>query len=244
MQLTRSTFTSLTIRIFAISATCLCLNACETLSEFDDLLNPAQSTELGTSTIAAGLREALTVGAGRVVNSLGAENGFLDSKFHIPLPDKLKKAQEVAGRFGMSGIFDDLEVQLNRAAEAATPKARDLFVDAIKAMTFMDVMNIYQGADDAATQYLQRTTAEQLNLQMRPVVDQGLNQVGAVSTFKDLATQYNRLPLVKPVDADISGHVLKYASTALFAELAKEEAAIRNEPVKRTTELLRRVFRS
>ena len=109
----------------------------------------SSSGELTDQTIARGLKEALTVGSGRVVDTLGAQGGFLDGAFRIPLPDKLQDAQEVAARFGLSKPFDELEVRMNRAAEAATPKARELFVGAIRQMSFSDVMSIYRGGDDA-----------------------------------------------------------------------------------------------
>ncbi|NOX49686.1 MAG: DUF4197 domain-containing protein [Gammaproteobacteria bacterium] len=227
----------------AVTAITVCLSACETLPNLAGLLDPTtDSSTLTSSTIAQGLREALTLGSARVVDSLGVDGGYLNSSFHIPLPAKLRQAQQIAQRFGLGGAFDDLEIRLNRAAEAAAPKARSLFVEAVRQMTFDDVMQIYRGPDDAATRYLERTTTAKLTEQMQPIIDQSLSQVGAVQTLQNLTDRYNRLPLVKPINADITGHVLGYAKTALFTELAKEEAAIRNDPVKRTTTLLKRVF--
>jgi hypothetical protein len=221
----------------------LILGGCESLPELAQVLKvPTADDVLSTQTIAAGLREALEVGSGRAVDSLGRPGGFFRSSFHVPLPETLRQAQEVAERFGLSGVFDEMEVKLNRAAEAAAPKAQALFVSAIRQLTFEDVMAIYQGGDDAATRYLKRTTSAQLRAEMQPIVDASLAEVGAVTTFKTLAEQYNRLPLVTPVDADLTGHVLGYASNALFSRLAREEAAIRKNPAKRTTELLRQVF--
>ena len=128
------------------------------------------------------------------------------------------------------------------SAEAAVPRAKSLFVTAIRQLTFQDVLAIYRGPNDAATRYLEQTTAATLRAQMRPIVDDSLSEVGALNTFRTLADQYNRLPLVAPIDADLTSHVLDHASTALFAQVAKEEAAIREDPAKRTTELLREVF--
>jgi hypothetical protein len=221
----------------------LLIGGCESLPELSKVLSvPTAEDVLSTQTIAAGLREALEVSSDRAVDSLGRPGGFFRSAFHVPLPDTLRQAQEVAGRFGLSGIFDEMELKLNRAAEAAVPKAQALFINAIRQLTFADVMSIYHGGDDAATRYLKRTTSAQLRAEMQPIVDSSLAEVGAVSTFKELAGQYNRLPLVTPVDADLTGHVLRFASDAVFARLAREEAAIRRNPAKRTTELLRQVF--
>jgi len=216
---------------------------CESLPELNQVLKvPGAEQALSTETIAAGLREALEVGAGQAVRELGRPDGFLDSRFHIPLPDSLQQARDIAGRFGLAGMFDEMELQLNRAAEAAAPKAQRLFVEAIRQLTFDDVMSIYRGPEDAATRYLRRTTSAELDIQMRPIVDASLAEVGALNTFRSLAEQYNRLPLVAPIDADLTSHVLEYADDALFTLVAREEAAIRRNPAKRTTELLQRVF--
>jgi hypothetical protein len=218
-------------------------SACESMPELSQVLNvPTAEDVLSTETIAAGLREALSVGSERAVSRLGRPGGFLESSFHIPLPDSLREARDVAVRFGLAGIFDDLEIRLNRAAEAAAPKAQRLFVSAVRQLTFEDVMGIYSGPDDAATQYLRRTTAPELRREMRPIVDSALAEVGALNTFKSLADQYNRLPLVTPIDADLTRYVLDRASDALFTQVAREEAAIRRNPAKRTTELLQQVF--
>jgi hypothetical protein len=218
---------------------------CESLPELGEVLSiPVGDEVLSTETIASGLREALTVGSQRAVSELGRPDGFLKSAFHIPLPDSLNEAKEVAGRFGLTGIFDEMEIKLNRAAEAAAPKAAELFAAAVRQLTFDDVLAIYHGPDDAATRFLERTTSSELRSQMRPIVDASLAEVGALNTFRMMAAQYNRLPLVAPIDADLTHHVLDHASNALFTQMAGEEAAIRRNPAKRTTELLRRVFGS
>ncbi len=224
------------------------MSGCENMDVVEDILSQRGASGSGANgglsseTIAEGLREALVVGSGRVVDVLGVEDGFLKSAFHIPLPEKLQDAQRIAGRFGLSKPFDELEMRMNRAAEAATPKARELFVDAIRRMSFRDAMSIYRGGDDAATTYLRGTTGEALEDEMRPVIDRSLEDVGAASTLKDLISRYNALPLVEPIEADLSGHVLGFANDAIFTRLAEEEAAIRKNPVKRTTELLQTVF--
>lgn len=222
---------------------------CESMPDLTQVLDSTNQNSgqtggaLSTQTIAAGLREALEVGSERAVTSLGRTDGFLNSAFHIPLPETLRQAQDLSKRFGLSGLFDDMEVKLNRAAEVAAPEALSLFVSAIRQLSFSDVMAIYQGPDDAATRYLERTTGSALQSKMRPIIDDSLSEVGAAATFNTLASQYNRIPAVTPIEADLSTYVLRHASSAIFSQLASEEAAIREDPVKRTTELLRQVFR-
>jgi len=233
------------LRTLVLAAFLVLLQGCESTGSLGDLLGTSTAGTgqgLSNETIANGLREALTVGSGRVVDSLGAEDGFLKSAFHIPLPQKLQDARGVASKFGLAGPFDELELKMNRAAEQAAPQARDLFVSSIKQMSFQDVLAIYRGPEDSATQYLKANTGERLKTQMRPVIDNSLAEVGAVQTFNGLIKKYNALPLVTPVNADMSGHVLEYAQNAVFTQLATEEAAIRKNPLKRSTELLRKVF--
>ena len=198
---------------------------------------------LPASEIAAGLQEALTVGARRVVSQLGRSGGFSeDPAIRIPLPDSLRHAQTLLGNFGLSGLFDDLELRLNRAAEAATPKARRLFVDAISQMTLEDARAIYNGPDDAATRYFQSAMTPDLTTAMTPVVNDSLAEVGAIAAYDSALSRYHDLPLVPDVKANLSEHVVQKALDGIFHYLAQEEAAIRTQPVARTTELLKRVF--
>jgi len=198
---------------------------------------------LTDSEIGSGLREALRIGSARVVDQVSAPGGFeTDSLIHIPLPDNLQKAQRMLGRLGMSNQLDELEVRLNRAAEQASVKAKDLFVDAIAAMTMDDVRNILSGPDDAATQFFRRQMSPGLTAEMRPVVDRTLSEVGAIQTYEETVGEFSRVPLIPDLRTDLTNHVLQLGLDGIFHYLAVEEAAIRNNPAKRTTELLQKVF--
>ena len=144
---------------------------------------------------------------------------------------------------GMSGMVDDLDVRMNRAAEAATPIAKDLIIQAIQGLSFEDAAAILRGPNDAATRYLRRKTAKPLAQKMRPIVDQQLKDAGAVQAFESVAGEYRSLPFVGgALDVDLTGHVITYAEQAIFLYLGKEEAAIRTNPAARTTSLLKSVF--
>lgn len=198
---------------------------------------------LTDSEIGSGLREALRIGSARVVDQVSTPGGFeSDSLIHIPLPDNLQKAQRMLGRLGMSNQLDELETRLNRAAEQASVKAKDLFVDAIAAMTLDDVRNILNGPDDAATQFFRRQMSPGLTAEMRPVVDRTLSEVGAIQTYEETVGEFSRVPLIPDLRTDLTNHVLKLGLDGIFHYLAVEEAAIRNNPAKRTTELLQKVF--
>ncbi len=203
------------------------------------------ASALSESEIADGLKEALKVGTETVVSQLGATDGFLaDPDIHIPLPKSLERAQKRLDTIGLGNLGNDLEERLNRAAEAATPRARALFVSAIQDMTLDDARGILNGPDDSATQYLRGKMSEQLSADMKPVVDDTLAQAGALDAYDSFAGRYEQIPfvLVPDVKADLTDHVTERALDGIFHYVAKEEAAIRQNPVKRTTDILKKVF--
>jgi len=196
---------------------------------------------------AQGLREALSIASGRVTAQLGQADGYLgDPNIRIPLPGFLGDAQGALRRVGMADLFDDLEVRLNRAAEAAAPRAKPLFQSAVSEMSVDDAVGIVRGADDAATRYFQDRMTPRLRAEFRPVVSVALEGAGAIAAFDRAAARYAKIPFTPSLGAsakaDLIDHGVDASLDGLFFYLAREEAAIRNEPVKRTSEILRRVF--
>jgi len=209
----------------------------------DNFAESKNKEELTVGEIGAGLRETLRIGTENVVSRLGQFDGFnADSAIHIPLPEDFKKVKTVLNKIGMSGLLDNLELKLNRAAEVATPKAKELFWLAIREMTLDDVKAIYKGPEDAATRYFQRKMSLPLSKQMHPVVEESLSEVDAIKTYDDVMKQYQSIPFVPDVKADLTGFVIEKGMDGIFYYLAKAEADIRKDPAKRTTDLLKRVF--
>lgn len=203
----------------------------------------AETSELTVEDVTGGLKEALRVGTGNVVSRLGQPDGFnLDPDIHIPLPGELERVKKLLEKVGMDATLVDLETRLNRAAEIATPRAQALFLQAIGDMTLDDAMAIYNGPPDAATQYFRTRMAAPLAADMTPVVEGSLADAGAVQVFNQVMERYNAIPFAPQVDADLSAYVVEKGTDGIFFYLAREEAAIRANPAKRTTELLRRVF--
>lgn len=203
----------------------------------------ADGNVLTRDEMAAGLKDALRVGTENVVEQLGRIDGFnADPQIHIPLPQSLIRVQSTLSTLGMAQMLDELELRLNRAAEAATPKAKRLFWNGVEEMTLEDVKGIYEGPDDAATQYFRRTMSPQLALEMRPIVEQSLAEVGALRSYDQIMGRYRSLPFVPDVRADLTEYVVERGMDGIFYYLGREEAAIRRDPAKRTTELLQRVF--
>ena len=198
---------------------------------------------LTSGEIAGGLRDALRVGAERVVATLGKADGFNKaSDVHIPLPGSLKTVQSMLGKVGMSSLVDDLELKLNRAAEAAVPKAKKLFGDAISEMSIEDAKKILNGPNDSATRYFQGKMSATLARDMKPIVNSQLSRVGAIASYDKMIGQYKSIPFVPDAKANLTDHVLDKAIAGVFLYLGREEAAIRENPAKRTTELMQKVF--
>jgi len=209
----------------------------------DNFAKSTNKDQLTTGEIGAGLKEALRIGTENVVSQLGQFDGFnADSAIHIPLPKNFKKVKKVLNKIGMSSLLDKLELKLNRAAEIATPKAKKLFWTAITQMTLDDVKAIYKGPEDAATSYFKRKMTPPVAKLMRPVVEESLSEVKAVQAYDDVMGQYQSFPFVPDVKADLTGFVVEKGMDGIFYYLAKEEADIRKDPAKRTTDLLKRVF--
>ena len=157
------------------------------------------------------------------------------------------QAQKMMANFGLSGMLDDLELRLNRAAETAAPYAKELFVTAITAMTLDDANGILKGPNDAATRYFEGKMTPQLVQTFRPVISQHLEKSGAFRALDDVNNGLASIPLAsslqKTAKDSLIDHGLDYALSGLFHYVAKEEAAIRANPTKRTTDLLKKVFK-
>jgi len=205
--------------------------------------SPAAGAQLSVGDIGSGLKEALKVGTERVVGILGRPDGFNESgDVHIPLPGVLATVKGALDRVGAGAMADDLELRLNRAAEAAVPRTKQLFWDAIQQMTLDDARKIYEGPTDSATQYFRGKMSAPLATSMKPIVDEELAQAGAVRAYDAMIGRYKAIPFMPDARADLTDYVLGKAVDGIFLYLGREEAAIRENPAKRSTALLQRVF--
>lgn len=199
---------------------------------------------IGDKQAQAALRQMLNDGTVASVEKLGKTDGYWgDSLVRIPLPKTLAKAQKLAKPLGLSGVFDELHLRINRGAEQAAPLARDLFHDAIKSMTIKDAVGIITGAPTAGTQYLQKTTTPRLTTAFTPIVENALQSAGAVTYF-DRAVKRNNLKNLVKTDAKtyLGKYAVGYALEGLFHYIGVEETAIRRSPAKRGSQILKAVF--
>jgi len=207
---------------------------------------PTGSKPLTTAEITEGLKEALKVGAKNSAGLASQTDGFFkNSQLFIPFPPEAEKVKSTLIKAGFTKQVDEFTLTLNRAAEEATKKALPIFVDAITSMSISDAMGILKGEDNAATEYLKRTTSSQLQTAFKPIARDAINKVNLTSYWEPLATNYNRITLLtggKAVNPNLEDYVTQKAIDGLFILIAKEEKSIRENPAARVTDILKRVF--
>jgi len=228
------------------AALCGCTYATAQLDEIfkkaDEAVAHRDSSNLSDSKITAGLKQALQVSTGRAVALTGKPDGFLKNEaIKILLPPRLQTVGRGLRMVGMGGRVDELEVGMNRAAEQATPQAKQIFLAALRRMTFDDARQILSGDDTAATEYFKRTSSSDLTTAFSPIVHQSMEQVGVVQ-------QYDRVVRNSPMGSALTGqfdldkYVVEKTLDGLFYMLGEEEKKIRKSPAARTTALLKEVF--
>jgi hypothetical protein len=190
-----------------------------------------------------GLKLALNQGVTKAVDVLGTTDGFLGNKdVKIPLPDSLKKVEKGMRLVGMGDQADELILKMNRAAEQAVPEAKTLLVNSIKQMSLADVKGILTGPQDAATQYFKKTTSADMAAKFLPVVQKATANVKLADTYNQYAEMGSKFGVVKKENANINQYVTQKALDGVYLMVAKEEAAIRQDPMGQASNLLKKVF--
>jgi hypothetical protein len=228
------------------------------LDQLKDKLGDVQSSPATTSAVSAaasalsdedvarGLKEALSKGTQQAVAQLGKDGGFLNNlDVKIPLPDELKKVEKLLRSLGQDKYADQFVATLNHAAEKAVPEAATIFADSISHMTLADAKSILKGPDDAATQYFRKSSEAKLKERFLPIVQAATDQAGVTSAYKKLIQKAG--PAAKLLGSgatDLDGYVEGKAVDGVFKMIAAEEKRIRQDPVARTTDLLKKVFGS
>ena len=197
--------------------------------------------------VALGLKAALDNGVGNALLNVGVLNGFLGNGLvRIPLPKVLQDVQSFLSPIGADGLLVELQTQLNRGAEKAAPIAKDIFLGAVRGLTITDAFNILRGPETAATEYLKVNTTSQLTQLFSPIMEDALNQTGALRIVDNLSSQLGAVPFAPSLGAnartDLIDHGVEYGLRGVFHFIGEEEKAIRANPAKRTSEILKRVF--
>lgn len=227
------------IRLLLLSTFLLSLPACDTLQQIaKDAMAEPTLDEIG-----GGLKEALRNGIAKGVDALSQKDGYFKSAYKILLPEEARKVTDRLKNIpGFNNLENDLLEKINRGAEDAAKEAGPIFVNAITSMTFQDARNILLGENNAATQYLNRTTNQQLYGKFNPVIVRALDNIGANNLWKKAADAYNKIPFITKVNNDLDDYVTKEALKGLFSKIELEEKNIRTNKLARSSELLRKVF--
>lgn len=212
-------------------------------TEPSDVGNPRLEA-LSNTEIIKGLKQALDQGVRYAVEQLGQPGGYLDNaRVHIPMPEQLAWTEKTLRSIGQDRIADEFIASMNHAAERAVPEVTAVFGQAIQAMTLEDARGILQGPDDAATSYFREHSSAELAQRMQPIISEATSAVGVTSYYKTMMHKAGNLTsMLGPQALDLDTYVTQKAMDGLFMMIAEQEKRIRENPVERSSEILRKVF--
>ncbi len=227
--------------VLSVLASCTSAQINQTLGEVNKAIGSDQQPS--TAEVGEGLKEALVKGISKGSDLVSQLDGYFgNAEIKIPFPPEVKKVEDKLRQIGLGNEVDKFVLSLNRGAEDAAKEAKPIFVNAIRQLTIQDAWSILKGEPDAATQFLKRTTTAQLVEKFKPVIQASLNRVNATKYYGDLVNTYNKVPFVQKVNPNLDDYATDRAIEGLFIMIAKEEKNIRQDPLARTTELLKKVF--
>jgi hypothetical protein len=214
----------------------------EILKKAGDTLAHRDTSGLTDDKIIAGLKQALQVSTGKAVALTGKPDGFLKNQaIKILLPPKLETVGRGLRMFGMGAQVDELEVGMNRAAEQATPQAKQIFLAALRKMTFNDARQVLTGGDTAATEYFKRTSSADLTAAFSPIVHRSMERVGVIQQYDQVLNSAPGGSMLAG-QFDLDKYVVGKTLDGLFFMLGEQEKQIRKDPAAQTTALLKEVF--
>ncbi len=203
----------------------------------------APAAGLSEGDAAAGVRAALERGALAAVQVLGKTDGFLGNpRVKIPLPGFLNDAAKLLRATGQGRKLDELVTAMNRAAEAAVPMAKPLFVSAVKAMSLDDAIKVVRGGPTSVTDFFVARTRTPLVEKFLPIVTQATEKVALAARYNAVAGKAAGLGLVKGDEGNVQTYVTGRALDGLFLLIGDEEKKIRADPVKTGSAILKKVF--
>lgn len=208
-----------------------------------DVMDAVLTETVSEAEVANGLREALVQGATNGSDVLSQVDGYFGNpQVKIPFPTEAQKIESTLRNLGLGSMCDDVILSLNQAAEKAAAEAKPILINSIRQMTVTDAMDILFGENNAATEYLKRTTTDQLTEKFTPVIQSSLEAVNATKYWDDVVTRYNQIPLVEDLDPDLTGFVTGKALDGLFLMIEQEELSIRENPAERVAAIVQKVF--
>lgn len=229
-----------TILLMALLPTC---SNAQFLKKVSKAISSTTSGSFTESEAADAIKEALIKGTTEGVSIVSVIDGYFGNpEIKIPFPPEAVNMESKLRAVGLGSQVDKAVLSINRAAEDAAKEAKPIFIAAVRGLSVNDAIGIVRGKENAATEYLKRTTSPELKVKFSPVIKNSLDKVNATRYWTDLITSYNKIPLVQKMNPDLTAYVTDRAIEGLFVMIAKEELKIRKDPVARTSELLKKVF--
>jgi len=222
------------------------MSSCDTVQQISNNL-PGMVASGGPVTqgeAQQGVQQALLNGIIDGIMNLNKTDGFFgNAAYKMLLPEDAQKVVGTLQALGMGSLVDKAVLQINRSAEDAVGAAKPIFVSAVQKMTITDALQLVKGGNNSITNYFKSKTTDQLVTAFKPIIGNSLTKTGATKYYGDVANTYNKIPLTKnKINPDLTDYVARKTTDALFDQIAKEEVNIRQNPVARTTDILKKVF--
>ena len=169
---------------------------------------------------------------------------YADKAVRILLPGPLKKATKILRFTSKAGLTKDITRNLNDAAGRAALEAKPVFRSAIDNLTLTDGVGIVTGGGTGGSDYLRKTSGEELALKIRPLVVKALEEVGAYQQVERLGS-ISSLAALGGADLSRDGltdSVTDQAMDGIFNYIGREEENFRSNPLKKGKKLFKGIF--
>lgn len=205
---------------------------------------PLSLAGLSSDQVTRGIKEALGKGLQHAVSTLGQPGGFLTNlNVKIPLPEKLQTVEKGLRAIGQGKYADQCITTMNQAAEQAVPAAADVFANSLQNMSVEDAKGLLSGPPDAATQFFRKSTEAELTKRFAPIVQQAMAKCGTTAAYEQVLDKAKIVsPFFSNPSLDLNAYVTGKTMDGLFTMVADEEKRIRENPIARSSDLLKSVF--
>lgn len=202
------------------------------------LVAPAQAQSTG-------VKNLLVNASDGALDKLSQPGAFYaDKAVRVLLPGPLKNATKILRFTSKAGLTKDITKDLNDAAGKAALEAKPIFRSAIDNLTLTDGVGIVTGGGTGGTDYLRKTSGEELAIKVRPLVEKALGEVGAYKQVESLGS-LSALSSIGGLDLSRDGltdSVTKQAMNGIFSYIGAEETKFRKSPLKKGKKLLEGIF--
>ena len=199
---------------------------------------------ISNNEIYSGLNEALVISVKNSCNKASMAGGFLENnKIRIDFPKEIIRVKTSCNKIGLSHLVVKFEGKLNKTAEQISLYASEIILESVNDLKFTDAIAILNGPENALTKYLRDDSYNNLYNAFYPQTLRAISNTGIQKLFDNIIKKYNKIPLVKKVDFDLSNYITVKTIDGIFFLISEEEKKIRNNPKGRTTELLQKIFK-